>query len=147
MDSICKFIPAKKGDNLKTVHFVYETEFKKLKQAFVRPIYYIHLVTRGSGKLKMLSHIEDIRVGTLFFSFPGVPFEIEGSDDLTYMYISFMGSRAVSIMSDLKITPSNPAVYGFESEISFWKSAIQKINQKMQTFSPRVYSCIPSHFF
>ena len=53
MDSICRFVPNKSGSgDIKTVHFVYETEFKKLRQPFFRPLYYVNLVTKGEGVLK-----------------------------------------------------------------------------------------------
>ena len=130
MNSICNFIPVKSAGDLKTVHFVLETEFKKMRQPFIFPIYYMHLVTRGEGVLKILSRSFQISKGTLFFAFPGVPYEIEGSDDLTYIYVSYMGLRAAELMSEMNITPSLPVREGFEAHVSFWKEAIQRINQK-----------------
>jgi len=130
MDSICRFIPAKSGGDLKTVHFVYETEFRKMKQPFLYPIYYMHLVTRGKAVMKLLSKSFPLEVGTIYFAFPGIPYEIEGSEDFTYMYISFMGLRAGELMTELKIAPSLPIMTGFEGEIPFWKSAIQRIRQQ-----------------
>lgn len=130
MNSICNFIPAKKVGDLKTVHFVLETEFKKLRQPFIYPIYYMHLVTRGEGKLKMLNRCFDISQGSLFFAFPGIPYEIEGSEDLTYIYISYMGLRAAELMAEINISPASPVKQGFESHIPFWKGAIQRITQK-----------------
>ena len=103
MDSICRFIPAKSGGDLKTVHFVYETEFRKMKQPFLYPIYYMHLVTRGKAVMKLLSKSFPLEVGTIYFAFPGIPYEIEGSEDFTYMYISFMGLRAGELMTELRI--------------------------------------------
>lgn len=128
MNSICRFIPQKPSGDLKTVHFVYETEFKKMKQPFIYPIYYMHLVTKGSGKMKLLGREYIIEVGSLFFAFPGVPYEIEGSDDLAYMYISFMGERAKAIVDEIGLGVSKPTVDGFAGEIGFWKSAIQRVN-------------------
>lgn len=130
MDSICRFIPAKSGGDLKTVHFVLETEFKKMRQPFIFPIYYMHLITKGSGVLRALGRSYEIAQGSLFFAFPGVPYEIDGSDDLTYMYISYMGLRAADLMSQINASPSSPVVQGFERQIPFWKNAIQRINQK-----------------
>ena len=130
MDSICRFIPAKSSGDLKTVHFVLETEFKKMRQPFIFPIYYMHLVTRGSGVLRALGRSYEISRGTLFFAFPGVPYEIDGSDDLTYIYISYMGLRAADLMSQVNVAPSSPVMYGFEAQIAFWKNSIQRINRK-----------------
>lgn len=130
MNSICNFIPVKRAGDLKTVHFVFETEFKKMRQPFIYPIYYMHLVTRGEGRVKILGKCFDISKGTIFFAFPGVHYEIEGSDDLTYIYISYMGLRAAELMSEMKVSPSSPVRQGFEEHISFWKDAIQRITQK-----------------
>jgi len=131
MDSICNFIPVKNnGGDLKTVHFVYETEFKKMKQPFLYPVYYMHLVTKGEGILKLHTCEFRISEGTLFFAFPGVPYEIEGSDDLTYIYISFMGLRAKNMLEDMKITASRPTYDGFDELIPFWKRSIQRVDRK-----------------
>lgn len=130
MNSICNFIPVKSGGDLKTVHFVLETEFKKMRQPFIYPIYYMHLVTKGEGILKTLNGCFNISQGSLFFAFPGVPYEIEGSDDLTYIYISYMGLRASELMAEMNIVPSLPVKQGFEAHIPFWKGAIQRITPK-----------------
>lgn len=130
MNSICNYIPAKSAGDLKTVHFVLETEFKKMHQPFIYPIYYMHLVTKGGGKLKVFGSCFDVSQGSLFFAFPGVPYEIEGSDDFTYIYISYMGLRAAELMSQVKVLPSAPVIQGFDSQIPFWKSAIQRITPK-----------------
>ena len=129
MKSICNFIPVKNSGELKTVHFVYETEFNKLKQPFIYPLYYMHLITKGEGVLKLPSGEYKLCVGAIFFAFPGIPFEIEGSDDLKYMYISYMGLRAQELAVDLEINLERPVLYGFEEEIVFWKKTIQRINK------------------
>ncbi len=131
MDSICNFIPTKNGGgDLKTIHFVYETEFKKMKQPFIVPIYYMHLVTRGEGMLKLDTGEYRIGEGSLFFAFPGVSYEIEGSDDLTYIYISFMGLRARDLLEDMKITPTRPVYEGLDELIPFWKRSIQRVDRR-----------------
>ncbi len=131
MSSICNFIPAKYvADELKTVHFVYEAEFEKMKQPFVYPIYYLHLVTRGEAVLKQGEAEYKLRAGSLYFAFPGVPYTIEGSRDFAYMYISFMGAKAGAILSDMKITATSP-VYEVPAELeSLWLRSIQRVNQK-----------------
>ena len=81
MNSICKFIPAKKdGGVLKTVHFVYETEFKKMNQPFMNPIYYLYLVTKGDATLKISGREYLLGVGSIFYAFPATEYQIIGSD-------------------------------------------------------------------
>jgi len=131
MNSICRYIPAKSGTgNLKTVHFVYETEFKKMKQPFMQPLYYMYLVTRGSGVYRLGSSCFDISEGTLFFSFPGISYTIEAGDDFTYMYISFMGSRSAELYGEFGITPTSCVFHGFDEEAVFWKRSIQRMNDR-----------------
>ncbi len=132
MKSICNFIPAKRGaDELKIVHFVYETEFEKMKQPFIYPIYYLHLVTRGEGALKLGGWEYKLGVGSLFFAFPGVPCEITGKDGFAYMYISFMGAKAAALLSDMKISPKSPVYNNISEELApLWFRSIRRINQR-----------------
>lgn len=131
MRSICNFIPAKNvADELKTVHFVYETEFEKMKQPFIYPIYYLHLVTRGSGTLKLGTSEYKLKSGSLYFAFPGVPYTVRSEGDFAYMYISFMGVKAAAMLDDMKISAEAP-VYNAPSElIPLWWRSIQRVNGK-----------------
>lgn len=130
LGGVCNFIPAKGKDDLKPVLFVYETEFKRLQQPFIYPINYIFLVVRGEATLKLLSHEYPLSEGTLFFGFPGVPFEIEGSDNFTYTYISFMGLRGREILKELGVDTLHPIRQGFEGLIDFWKNAIRRLDRR-----------------
>jgi AraC-like DNA-binding protein len=86
----------------------------------------MYLATRGTGTLLMPEQHYELSVGTLFFGFPGVQYEIKGSDDFAYMYISFMGTRAFELTEGLGICTENPVFDGFADEIVFWKRAIQR---------------------
>lgn len=123
-------MPAKNyTGNLKIIHYVYETEFHTLRQPFIRPVYYMYLVTEGTGIMRMCEEEYSLKTGTLFFSFPGCPYEIEASEDFAYIYISFMGSCVATIFENLEIHLKNPVYYGFEHLIDFWQSSVQRINQ------------------
>lgn len=130
MNSICRLIPVKSdGGNLKTVHFVYETEWGRLRQPMTRPIYYLYLVTRGSGELSLPEFgTHRIEVGSLIFMPPGVRHRIAGSNDLAYLYISFMGSRAQELATEWKISMEHPVYDGFEDLIPLWRQALQRLN-------------------
>ena len=130
MGGVCNFIPAKKNDDLKVVYFVYETDFKKLNQPFMYSTYYIFLVVRGEGRLKLLNKEYPLFEGTLYFGFPGVPFEIEGGDNFTYTYISFMGLRGQTLLKELGVDTLHPVRQGFDFLIDFWKSSLRRINCK-----------------
>ena len=87
MNSICRFVPGKiSAEDIQTVHFVYETELHKLKQPFIKPIYYVNLVVKGTGILKYRDKEYNISKDTLFFMLPQEPYTIDGSDDFEYIY-------------------------------------------------------------
>ena len=51
-DSICNFVPSRGYGGIRTVHFVYETDFHTLKQPFMYSIYYAFLVTSGKARVR-----------------------------------------------------------------------------------------------
>ena len=130
-ESICKFIPAKDYSNsIKTINFVYETEFHKFSQPFFYSVFHIHLVTKGSANLKINSSEYNLKTGCIFFAFPASLYEISASDNFEYMYISFMGSEASSLLEKLDINISSPVYCGFNALIDFWTGSITRINQQ-----------------
>ncbi len=130
-ESICRFIPKNEGRNdLQIIHFVYETEHKKLKQPFIRPFYYIYLITEGSATLQILGKTFSLSAGDIFFTCPGVQYEITSSSELRYLYISFVGSSVKLQFENLGMKQSEPVYRGLESITDFWFSAISRVNQK-----------------
>ena len=130
MDSICRFMPPKKTvTNLKTVHFVYETDFVSMKQPFIRPIYYLHLVTSGEATIRFSEKAQKLTPGTIFFFFPAIPYEIDDNEDFRYAYISFMGDGVLDLLSDIGITMENSVFKGFSHLIELWLSSIIRISQ------------------
>lgn len=127
--SICNFMPVKNySGGLKTVHFVYETEFKILAQPFLHPIYYCNLVTSGTARLKLCGEEYVLNRGTLYFGFPAVPYEIDGGEDFKYLYISFMGPGAEALLNELEISWKHPVYDDFAHIVDFWFSSISRIN-------------------
>ena len=134
-ESICRFIPAKDyTDDLKTVHFVYETEHHTLSQPFLRPIYYLVLLTDGEATLKMAGVEHKIRVGDLFFGSPGCPYYLESEKPIRYMYISFFGSCVPKLFERLGIGIKEPVFRGFDKVSEFWFSAISRFNSANADF-------------
>lgn len=127
--SICKFMPEKEySGNIKTVNFVYEADFKNLNQPFFRPVYLIHLITKGSGVLKTDTGKFELNAGCIFFAFPGCFYEIEADEDFQYMYISFTGECIPRIFERLGISYNKPVFYDFENITEFWLESIRRIN-------------------
>ena len=126
--SICQVIPDKNNSiELQTVNFVYETEFKKLKQPFNRNIYYIHIVTRGSGILKVNSKEYNLTVSSAFLFFPSVQYEIEATPDFEYIYIGYTGTSADDITKKFTNNIKQYVYYNFDNVLDFWKESIRRI--------------------
>lgn len=130
-DSICQIIPAKNDNrNIKTIHFVYETEFHKLHQPFFYSIYRLHLVTQGNATVKTVHSSFQIKKGDLFFAFPASLYEIKGSNDFTYCYISFMGTGIPDLFEELQISEDTPVYSKHEHLIDFWYHSINQITPR-----------------
>ncbi len=128
--SICLFVPQKEGAALETFHFVYETEFRKLKQPFKRPTYCAYLVTAGRADLKMQTDQHTITENTRFFTFPSVPFEILSHDRLEYIYISFSGSGIDLQLQALGVTPDQFVFHKMDKVTALWKDTIRRIDKQ-----------------
>ena len=129
-ESICNFLPPKNyAGEVRTVHFVYETEFHKFSQPFVNPLYYAYLVTGGDATLTVCERSYSLTVGDLFFSFSGCPYELTGSEDFRYLYISFMGKGVPALLESLKIGFFTPVYKSMEYLLDFWFSAIARVNK------------------
>ena len=129
MESICKYMSVKNySGSIKTINFVYEAEFKTLKQPFLRPVYYIHLVTNGEGIMKIYGEKYELKCGSVFLAFPGCPYEIEADENFKYIYISFMGSCVGTIFENLEIDIKKPVYYNMGNIQEFWLSSILRVN-------------------
>ncbi len=128
-DSICRFMPDKEyNGNIKIVNFVYEADFKNLEQPFFRPVYLVHLITKGSGMLKTDTGSFELSAGSIFFAFPGCFYEIEANDEFQYMYISFTGECVQTMLEKLGISSKKPVFYDFDNITEFWLKAIRRVN-------------------
>lgn len=123
-------MPAKEySDSIKTVNFVYETELKRLKQPFLKPIYLMNLVTRGKGKITCEGASFALEKGCVFFNFPGTYFEISASDDFEFAYISFMGDCVATILEQLGISTQSSVYSGFSHITELWLSSLRRLDE------------------
>lgn len=129
-NSICRFMPAKDyTDSIKTVNFVYEAEFKRLRQPFFKPIYSINLVTRGNGKLICDGMSFQLEKGFIFFNFPGTFFSIDAGNDFEFAYISFMGDDVDSMLGRLGVTKTTAVFEGFGHITDIWLTSLRRLDE------------------
>ncbi len=127
--SVCKIIPENKyKGNTKIIHFVYEANHKRLKQPFIVSTHRIYIITNGAGTLKVDDTEFPLKAGSVFFAYPRNPYELIGSNNLRYAYISFTGDGVKSLFSDLAVFKSQPVYEEFEGLLDFWIASITKMN-------------------
>ena len=127
--SICRFMPPKENEeNIKAINFVFETEFLKLKQPFFANINILYLVTRGTGVLRIRDRSFSLSRGSLFLVLSGNFYEIDGSDDFEYIYISFLGLSSSKRFAALNLGREEPVRDGFGDMIDFWLDALRRLN-------------------
>ena len=120
-NNICHFIPYHKDyHSIHTINFVLETKQQPYSLLKSQPVYKIHFVCGGKGNLHIADKIFPLSQGDVFFTFPAIPFCIESVEDFSYMYISFLGSRANMIMDNLKISSQNFLFTGCQEIYEFW---------------------------
>ncbi len=128
MEDICNFLPKQNRSGvIEYYHFVYESNFRKLKQPFFFARYGIYLVFKGSGVLKTKSREYQLSPGTMFFTFPNTSFELNGNNSFTYLYITFNGDGAQPLLNSFGVTTENCVFEGFEQLSDFWMTSIRRV--------------------
>ena len=123
--NICNFIPHYNDyHSIHTINFVLETKEQRFTSLTPQAMYKIYYVRSGSGRLHMTDKVIHLTQGDLFFTFPGAPFAIESLDNFSYMYISFLGTRANMIMDKLKISISNFLFPSCQELCPFWEKGL-----------------------
>lgn len=127
--NICKFISDKSEGRIHTTRFVYEKSGEDISST--RPTYNkMHLVVSGRGRLCTEAGARELVPGCVFFTFSQLPYRIENTENIRYMYVSFEGSRSEDLFSRFGITPAHCVFEGHEGIVSFWKNAIAKAGEK-----------------
>lgn len=122
---ICQFIPYHEDyHSIHTIHFVLETLPQSYTALHAQAVYKMHLVRSGSGFLHTPVNVRPLKPGDIFFTFPAKPFCIESGQDFTYMYVSFLGSRANMILDKLSITSNNCFFSDCDSLLHIWEDAL-----------------------
>lgn len=125
MENICLFVPYhKEGDSIHTINYVLETKPQTFTVLKSDSVYKAFLVNGGSGLLHTSGTVRPLSEGDVFFVFPGMLYAIESAEHLSYMYISYLGSRARLIMEKINITGKNFYFPGCGELSDFWKNGL-----------------------
>lgn len=129
MENFCKFASSKSAaESISIINFVYEKEANFKQSFFFSACYGIYLVTGGTGILHTARNDYGISEGDLFFTFSSKPYYIQNRGGLQYIYISFIGLRAPSLLERLKISYSSPVYKGFGFLRERWEEDFENAN-------------------
>ena len=125
--NICRFIPdGNENERLHIINLVLETKPTPLKTDSVYKMYY---VKSGDGFLHVGGGKHFICEGDIFFTFPAYPFAIESSNNLEYMYVSYLGTRACKIYEGLGISKYNFLFKNYPEAKAFWLDSLSVKNE------------------
>lgn len=131
MNNICHFIPYHQDlHSIHTIHFVFETKPQKYRSLKTEAVFKMYYVYSGTGFLHTLGKVQPCCEGDIFFTFPGIPFEIESKENFTYLYISFLGARSNQIMEKTGISKNNFYFSGCSEAAAFWEYGIH-VNEQL----------------
>lgn len=131
MENICKFVSTRTvREEINIIHFVYEKN-ARFEQRFILPATYsVAFVTQGEGVLHTANGAYHIASGDFFVIFSAQAYYIENVQELRYIYITFVGSRAPALMERLQLSKRAPVYheYGFLREL--WESSFEKVTEE-----------------
>ena len=128
-NNICRFVPRKHtGLELHTINFVLETKVFPSASFVNGTLYRMGLVKSGTGQLQIPGDSFTLCKGDLFFCIPNLPYFIESDNDLEYMYISFLGTKANLILEMFNINRQNILFHDFDELIELWAKALESVN-------------------
>ncbi len=138
-DNICLFVPQQeKNYSLQTVHFVLETNPCVAATSRWESVYKMYYVRSGHSNLCLRGKSLALTAGDVFFTFPGEPFSIEGCEELTYMYISFLGTRVGQILQDLGISGQNCIFHDCAEVCTFWERGLTTAANTLEWISESI---------
>lgn len=131
MENICKFVSTRTtraGVNI--INFVYEKNAQFAPEFVLSAAYTLAFVTRGSGKLHTQTAVHPITAGDFFMIFSAQPYYIENMDALQYIYITFVGPRAPSLIDRLQAPNREPVYHDLAFLRTLWENSLQTVTEE-----------------
>lgn len=87
-------------------------------------------VTKGEGVLHTTFGRQKIAAGDVFLIFSAGAYYIENTANLQYIYITFIGSRAPTLMERLRAPRPQTVYHGMEGLRPLWENAFQLVTEE-----------------
>lgn len=130
-ENICRFVPHQPNtDPINILHYVLENHPQRLPARRIIASFSAHLVLDGEADFRHGAASYRLKAGDLFFCLPSVPFTMDCDARFSYVYVSYLGSRANQIMEQLNITAANCVFPDMGYLTGLWMSGLD-INPDM----------------
>ena len=124
--NICKFSVSPLTDSLSVSCFVQETDPAIMEKPALLKEYRMILVSGGTGVIQFDRQCIPFKRGSLIFGFANERFSVTDMVGCEYMYLSFSGVRAETLLHRFGIYPCNRCFSGFEGLIPFWTESLAR---------------------
>lgn len=124
--NICRFVTEGGGDLLFTHNFVFESNPETMSHRQKLTHHTVFLFCGGEGGVLIGGESLQVRSGELLFGFAGDEFRVSVSRGLEYMYVSFSGARADSLLMRFGIRGDRRHFDGFDGILPLWKESVSR---------------------
>lgn len=122
-NNICMFPPKyERTDSFHILNYVYEANCSKEINLKSNSTFRFYFITAGFGKIHTANGVLDIVSGDMFLMPPAIPFSIENTGDIKYIYITYTGVRANYMADFLKIGRFGEIYRNYDHLRSLWES-------------------------
>ena len=134
-NNVC-LVPPYRTDarSLHTLHLVRETVRSSVISC-KESVYKLYFVERGEGKLTVRSREYELREGDLFFTFPAMPYTLSFEGEHSFVYVSFLGTRANQLMDRLGVGERNLYFRGGVRRHNF--AVVRRQDSRRRVYSKR----------
>ncbi len=125
--NICNFLPRFSNYNFfNVINAICETQCRQEEKLKVAATYRMYMITEGVGRLRTKNEEAPLKKGDIIVMPPSIPFAIENTGDIVYIYVSYLGTRANILAEDYKIGSCGSIYHGYDELIPMWYSMIKK---------------------
>lgn len=140
--NICRFpsAPAKEY-SLHVMHFVLETDPAIAREERVETVYKLYYAVQGTAVYSLDGECRRVQAGDLFFGFPSSTYFLRGNEGFQYMYLGFLGEKALFLMEKLHISRRNFHFPGMEALLPLWTRGVRTTEEMIGACGEGVLLC------
>lgn len=130
-ENICKIPIPSLPNTLSVTQFVWETDPQTMQAAHRLDGHRMLLIAEGSGVLHFDQHSCPCTAGDLFFGFLGESFSVSEIRGLTYLYLTFAGTRADELLRRFDLQAGNRHVAQMDALLPLWRESLSRADEQV----------------